>query len=80
MSMQMELALEGWGEAPEVRCSGEARPAALGNERSGNDDLMERVVGRDNLLAALKRVRRNKGSAGIDGMGVDDLLPYLREN
>jgi hypothetical protein len=44
-----------------------------GNERSGNDDLMERIVERDNLLAALKRVRKNKGSAGIDGMGVDGL-------
>lgn len=80
MSMQMELALEGWGEAPEVQCSGEARPAARGNERSGNDDLMEKVVGRDNLLAALKRVRKNKGSPGIDGMTADDLPGYLREN
>ena len=80
MSMQMELALEGWGEAPEVQCSGEARPAALRDERSGNGDLMERVVERDNLLAALQRVRKNKGSAGIDGMGVDDLPEYLREN
>jgi RNA-directed DNA polymerase len=80
MTMQMELALEGWGEAPEVQCSGEARPAARGNERSGNGGLMERVVGRDNLLAALKRVRTNKGSPGIDGMTVDDLPGYLREN
>jgi len=80
MSMQMELALEGWGEAPEVQCSGEARPAARRDERSGNDGLMEKVVGRDNLHAALKRVRRNKGSPGIDGMTVDDLPDYLREN
>jgi RNA-directed DNA polymerase len=80
MSMQMELALGDWGEAPEVQCSGEARPAARGNERSGNDDLMEKVVGRDNLHAALKRVRRNQGSPGIDGMTVDDLPGYLREN
>ncbi|HYJ80539.1 MAG TPA: group II intron reverse transcriptase/maturase [Longimicrobiaceae bacterium] len=41
---------------------------------------MEKVVGRDNLHAALKRVRRNKGSPGIDGMTVDDLPDYLREN
>ena len=78
--MQMELALEGWGEAPGVQCSGEARPAARRNERSGNDGLMEKVVGRDNLLAALKRVRKNKGSPGIDGTTVDDLPGYLREN
>ena len=29
--------------------------------------LMERVVERDNLLRALKRVKRNGGSSGIDG-------------
>lgn len=80
MSMQMELALEGRGEAPEVQRSGEARPAARRDERSGNGDLMERIVERNNLLAALQRVRRNKGSAGIDGMTVDDLTGYLREN
>ena len=82
-SMQIELPLEDRGEAPNVRQSGEASPAAQGNERSGNDrprELMERVVERGNLKAALQRVRKNKGSPGIDGMGVDDLVPYLREN
>ena len=76
--MQMELPLEDRGEAPNVRRSGEARPAAQTDERSGDGGLMERVVGRDNLLAALKRVRKNKGSPGIDGMRVEELLPYLR--
>jgi group II intron reverse transcriptase/maturase len=83
MTMQMELPLEGRGEAPSVQRSGEAVPAAQGNERSGNGrpmELMERVVERGNLKAALQRVRKNKGSPGIDGMGVDDLLPYLWEN
>ena len=41
---------------------------------------MERVVSRPNLKAALKRVRKNKGGPGIDGMTVEELLPYLREN
>ena len=83
MTMQMVLPLEDRGETPNVRWSGEADSAAQGNERSGNDrltELMERVVERDNLLAALKRVRRNKGSPGIDGMTVDGLTDYLREN
>jgi group II intron reverse transcriptase/maturase len=39
---------------------------------------MERVVSRPNLQAALKRVRKNKGSPGIDGMTVDELPNYLR--
>jgi RNA-directed DNA polymerase len=79
MTMQMELPLEGRGEAPRAERSGEAMPAAQGNERSGSGDLMERVVGRDNLRAALKRVRKNKGSPGIDGRTVDELPAYLHE-
>jgi RNA-directed DNA polymerase len=80
MSMQMELLLEGRGEAPRVERSGEARLAVCGNERSGVGDLMERVVERENCLRALKRVRSNKGSAGIDGMRVGELPEYLRGN
>jgi RNA-directed DNA polymerase len=41
---------------------------------------MERVVARENAKEALKRVRRNKGSPGIDGMRVEGLEPYLREH
>lgn len=77
---QLELVLGGWGEAPGDQESGEAGRAAQGEERSGNHDLMERVVARENATQALKRVRRNKGSAGIDGMTVDELTPYLHEN
>jgi len=83
MTMQMELLPEDRGEAPNVRRSGEATLAAQGNERSGNGrpmELMERVVERGNLKVALQRVRKNKGGPGIDGMSVDDLLPYLRKN
>lgn len=38
---------------------------------------MEHVVSRSNMSAAYKRVVSNKGSAGIDGMQVDELKPYL---
>jgi group II intron reverse transcriptase/maturase len=38
---------------------------------------MERVVERAHALAALKRVRQNKGSPGVDGMTVDDLPRHL---
>jgi len=41
--------------------------------------LMEEVCQRSNLKRALKRVRRNKGCPGIDGMTVDDLPGYLKE-
>ena len=41
---------------------------------------MEAVVERRNLQAALKRVKQNKGSPGIDGMTVDQLSGHLREH
>jgi len=41
---------------------------------------MEQAVVRANAVEAFKRVRRNKGSPGIDGMTVDQLEPYLREH
>ncbi len=81
MSIQMELALEDWGESPVIERSGEAGRARRRKERSGSDGLlMEQVVARENAVEALKRVRRNKGSPGIDGMTVDELTPYLREH
>jgi RNA-directed DNA polymerase len=75
---QMELPLATRGEAPPSKRCGEARPTANEHGRSGADDLMDRVVERSNLAQALKRVRQNRGSAGIDGMTVDELVPYLR--
>lgn len=79
-SRQLELPLEDRGGTPNVERSAEARTATDGNERSGASDLMERVCERANLQAALKRVRKNKGSAGIDGMTVAELPEYLRMN
>jgi len=44
------------------------------------EQLMEEVCEPENLKKALKRVKANKGSAGIDGMSVDALTPYLQEH
>lgn len=38
------------------------------------------IVSRENMAEAYKRVVANKGSHGIDRMGVNELLPYLKEN
>lgn len=78
MSEQLELALDSRGEAPRSQRSGETRKTSRGDDRSGGDHrLMEQVVARANALAALKRVKQNKGSPGMDGMTVDDLTPHL---
>jgi RNA-directed DNA polymerase len=44
------------------------------------EQLMEEVCSRENLEAAWKRVRRNKGSPGVDGMTIDAAKDYLREH
>ena len=41
---------------------------------------MEQILSKDNLNAAYLQVVRNKGAAGIDGMTVEELGPYLSEN
>jgi RNA-directed DNA polymerase len=41
---------------------------------------MEQVLSRENLLEALHRVERNKGSHGVDGMSVSELRPYMMEH
>ena len=43
-------------------------------------DLLERILSRDNQNRAYKRVRANKGAPGIDGMTIEDALPWLREH
>lgn len=43
-------------------------------------DLLERILSRDNLNRAYKRVKSNKGAPGIDGMSVENALPWLREH
>jgi len=44
------------------------------------DNLLELILRKDNLNKAYKKVKSNKGKGGIDGMQVDELLPYLKEN
>ena len=71
--------------------TGEAREAGregtvLSGATSGPEDpantnrLMEEVCERENLREALRRVKANKGSAGIDGMTVGQLADYLKRH
>ncbi|MCQ4741266.1 reverse transcriptase domain-containing protein, partial [Blautia hominis] len=42
--------------------------------------LLEAILYKGNMNRAYKRVKANKGAAGIDGMTVEEALPYLREH
>jgi len=44
------------------------------------EGLMEQILDRNNLNNAFKKVKSNKGAGGVDGMGVDELLTYLKNN
>lgn len=48
-------------------------------ERDGAD-LLSKVLDRDNMNRAYKRVKANKGASGVDGMTVDEALPWLKEH
>ena len=50
------------------------------NTNEQTEGLMERILARGNLNKAFMQVKRNKGAGGIDGMQVDELLPYLKGN
>jgi group II intron reverse transcriptase/maturase len=79
-SPQRELPFAKQGEALSANGSGETRSAAKGNGCPGTDRLMELAVERGNWKRAWKRVTKNKGSPGIDGMTVDELGRWLYEN
>src|SRR5246500_3440850 len=59
----------------------ESRSAVHEPERPANTCcIMEEVCERENLKEALRQVRSNKGSAGVDGMTVDKLGDYLKQH
>ena len=44
------------------------------------DELLEQILQSDNLNKAYKKVKSNKGAGGVDGMSVDELLTFLKDN
>ena len=53
---------------------------ARNRQRALTTALMEEIAGSANLNRADKRVKANKGAAGVDGMSVSDLLPWIKVN
>ncbi len=50
------------------------------NTTSQENELLERILSRANLNQAYKQVKRNQGAHGVDGMKVEHLLQYLKDN
>ena len=51
----------------------------IAREEHQRGRYLNRVLEKKNLRLALKRVKANRGAAGVDGMSVDELGPYLKE-
>ena len=47
---------------------------------SAQPKLLEAILYKDNFNRAYKRVKENKGAPGIDGMTIEEALPYLKEH
>ena len=70
----------GGGTAEDTGFERQADTAHRENAGDETSRLMEEVLRRENVLAAYKRVVRNGGAAGVDGMTVDKLMAHCREH
>jgi hypothetical protein len=77
----LAFAEEDRGEAPKGLGGGtESLTAKRGTESPAiGEQLMEEVCGRENCKQALSRIKANKGSAGVDGMTVQQLPEHLKQ-
>jgi RNA-directed DNA polymerase len=82
IQMQLDFSNALTGEARDARGEEtESSRAASGPESQARTDrLMEEVCERENLKEALRRVKANKGSAGVDRMTVDEITDYLKQH
>lgn len=81
--LELVLAASRRGEAPSTPAEqGTEAIVAEGGDESpgGTERLMEEVCERKNLKDALRRVRANGGSPGVDGVTVEELGSYLKDN
>lgn len=69
------------GKNPEGLDTTGARSMISGEDKMQDGvSFQDKVLSRKNLNEAYKRVERNKGAAGVDGMSIDEFLPYMQEH
>ena len=60
--------------------NGGANMGHVTEQPNPNVNLLERILSRENMLKAWKRVKTNKGASGIDGITIEDFPDYLRKH
>jgi RNA-directed DNA polymerase len=73
-----ERTAQGCGEAAAADVSDEVQPARHAQTGWGASALLEQALARENMAAAWKRVKANKGSAGVDGRSVQETHEHLK--
>ena len=43
-------------------------------------ELMEKILSRENMMQAYKKVKAKNGASGVDGIGTEEIREYLIEN
>jgi RNA-directed DNA polymerase len=82
IQIELDFSSAPTGEAREAgRAETESSGVMNGTESPANTNrLMEEVCERENLKEALRRVKANKGSAGVDGITVGGITDYLKQH
>src|SRR5260370_12790887 len=82
IQMQLDFSSTLTGEAREARREGseESRAISATENPASTNRVMEEVCERENLKAAMRRVRANQGSPGVDGMTVIGIKDYLKQH
>lgn len=83
-----QLHIEDFGREGKVELedNGKVPSISLTSDKKQDDrnvctsNLLKRIIHKDNMYEAFKRVKKNKGSHGIDGLTIDELQSYLEEN
>ncbi len=75
---QSGRAADSESEACAVTGRDEARSAGHRHEGLGREDLLQQALSRENMVAAWKRVKTNKGSAGVDGLTIEQTVEHLK--
>jgi hypothetical protein len=68
-----QTAMTSYGRAEQLEVSG-------GKHGGTQTSLLEQILSRENMLRAWKRVKANKGTAGMDGMFIDAFPEFVRQH